>query len=271
MTSVVAGAATVPRAGLPVVAVLARMEARRLVLHPATIVGWGLLTFMFAVNVAEADPISAFDEVSTGPTFYPGLFCVLAAHMVTTRDLRAGTEEALCSVPATRAQRVLALLLAALVPALIALVLNVLSRSYFVWQEVYVEAPGVGHVLQGPVTVLGGCLLGIMLGSWLPQRGTPVLAMVVLVAGSIALGSGSHRMALFTPLVSWVDWGPYDGTAWYALEAGSPAAHVVYLLGLSGLAGVAAWIRVGVHRVPALLLATGLLALAVWGGMAQLP
>ena len=260
------------RAQWPVVPVLAAKEARRLVTHPATLVGWGLLAFMFAVNVADAESISAFDMVTTGPTFYPGLFCVLAAHMVTTRDQRAGGGELVGSVPATRQQRVLALLVAASIPALIALGLNVAIRAYFVWQDVYVEAPGVGHVIQGPVTVLGGALLGIMLGLWLPQRVVPVLAMVVLVAGSVALSSDENGAGTyFGPLVSWVDWGPYEGRAWYALEAGSPGAHVVYLLGMTGLAGCAAWLRVARLRWPALALSAAFLALAIWGGVTQLP
>ena len=259
------------RAQWPVVLVLAAKEARRLVTHPATLVGWGLLTFMFAVNVADAEVISAFDMVTTGPTFYPGLFCVLAGHMVTTRDQRAGGGELLGSVPATREQRVLALLVAAWIPALIALGLNVAFRTYFVWQDVYVEAPGAGHILQGPVTVLGGAVLGIMLGLWLPQRVVPVLAMVVLVAGSVALSSNENVGAYFGPLVSWVDWGPYEGRSWYALEAGGPGAHVVYLLGMTGLAGCAAWLRVTRRRWLAFTLSTGFLALAIWGGVTQLP
>ena len=263
---------TVPyRTGWPVVLVLAGKEARRLVTHPAMLTGWGLLAFMFTVNALDAEPISAFDMVTTGPTFYPGLFCILAAHMVTTRDQRSGTGELLGSVPATREQRVLALLIAAWLPALIALGLNVLARNYFVWQDVYVEAPGAAHTLQGPVTVLGGSLLGIMLGLWLPQRVTPVLAMVVLVAGSIALGSDTDGGVYFAPLVSWVDWGPFDGKEWYALEAGYPDAHVFYLLGLCGLAGVAAWLRVTGRLPLVIVLGVAFLALATWGGVTQLP
>jgi hypothetical protein len=260
------------RAAWPVVLVLAAKESRRLVTHPATLVGWGLLAFMVAVSVADADPISAFDMITTGPTFYPGLFCVLAAHMVTTRDQRAGGGELVGSVPATREQRVVALVVAAWLPALIALGLNVAIRSYFVWQDVYVEAPGVGHILQGPVTVLGGSLLGIMLGLWLPQRVVPVLAMVVLVAGSVALSSNEDGVGVyFGSLVSWVDWGPYEGRSWYGLEAGSPGAHVAYLLGMTGLAGCAAWLRVTRRRWLAFTLGVAFLALAIWGGVTQLP
>jgi hypothetical protein len=190
---------------------------------------------------------------------------------VTTRDQRAGGGELLGSVPATREQRILALVIAAWIPALIALGLNVLARNYFVWQDVYVENPGAAHILQGPVTVLGGCLLGILLGVWLPQRVTPLLTMVALVAASIALGSDTDGGVYFAPLVSWVDWGPSNGKAWYALEAGHPGAHVVYLLGLSGLAGVAAWLRVTGRRSLALALGLAFLALAIWGGLNQLP
>jgi hypothetical protein len=258
-------------AGWPVVLVLAGKEASRLVTHPAMLVGWGLLAFMFTVNAVDAEPISAFDMVTTGPTFYPGLFAILAAHMVTTRDQRAGTGELLGSVPATREQRLLALMIAAWIPALTALGLNVLARNYFVWQDVYVEAPGAAHVLQGPVTVLGGCLLGILLGVWLPQRVTPVLTMVTLVAASIALGSDPDGGVYFAPLVSWVAWGPSNGKVWYALEPGNPGAHVVYLLGLCGLAGVAAWLRVTPRRSLTLALGVAFLALAIWGGVNQLP
>jgi hypothetical protein len=262
----------IPRvAGWPVVLVLAGKEARRLVSHPAMLVGWALLAFMFTVNALEPEPISAFDMISTGATFYPGLLCVLAAHMVTTRDRRAGTGELLGSVPATREQRVLALLLAAWVPAAVALVLNVLFRSYFGWQDVYVEAPSAAHVLQAPVTVLGGSLLGVMLALWLPQRVTPVLAMVALVAGSIALGSDPDRGTLLAPMVSWVDWGPYGGKAWYALESGNAGWHVIYLVGLCGLAGTAAWLRVTLRRWLGVGLGVGFLALTLWGGLAQLP
>lgn len=249
---------------------LARLESRRLTLHPAMLVGWGLLLFMLTVNILDKGPVMAFDMVTTGTTFYPGLFCVLAAHMVTTRDRRAGTEDLLGSVPATREQRMLALFVAAWVPALLALIANFAIRQYFVWQDVFVEVPGLAHVIQGPVTVLGGSLLGIMLGLWLPQRATPVLSMVGLIAVSIALGS-VHNGAALAPLVSWADWGPTDGTVWYALEPGNPGAHVVYLLGLCGMAAAAASLRVTPRRLPAVGIGFVCLALAVWGGVSQLP
>jgi len=264
--------ATVSRkAARAVVPVLAAHEARRLVTHPVTLIGWGMLVFMFGANAMGIQTsVAAFDVVSTGPTFYPGLFCVLAAHMVTTRDRRAGTDELLVAVPATREQRVRALLLAAWAPALIALVANILARQYFIWQGTFVEVPGFGHLVQGPVTVLGGSLLGIMLGLWLPQRTTPVVTMVGLVVVSLYLAE-KDETSLFAPLVSWVDWGPYDGTRWYALEPGNPGAHVVYLLGLCGMAAVAAVLRETTHRRLAVALGLVSLAVTVWGGWAQLP
>ncbi|MGI8677021.1 MAG: hypothetical protein ACR2JT_08845 [Nocardioidaceae bacterium] len=255
----------------PVALVLAGHEARRLVTHPVTLVGWGLLVPMFMVSIFTiSSPVAAFDIVTTGPTFYPGLFCVLAAHMITTRDHRAGADDLLGAVPATRQQRVRALLLAAWAPALIALVLNVVTLRYLVWQDKFVEIPGLAHVLQAPVTVLGGCLLGIMLGLWLPQRITPVLTMVALVAGSIVLTGNSHEWGLLGPLVSWADWGPTDGTVWYALEPGHPGAHV-YLLGLCGLAAVAASLRVASRYLLVIAVGVVFLALTLWGGVSQLP
>jgi hypothetical protein len=272
MTAIAVAPHTKRAVVLVLVLVLALHESRRLVLHPVMLVGWAMFFVMLGVNMAlDTISISAFDMITTGATFYPGLFCVLAAHMVTTRDSRSGTDELIGAAPATPEQRVLGLLLAAWVPALIALGANFAARQYFVWQDVYVEAPGLAHTLQTPATVLGGSLLGIMLGLWLPQRVTPVLTMVALVAVSMALGSDNHRYVLFTPMVSWVDWGPYDGKEWYALESGNPGPHVVYLLGLCGMAAVAALLRATTHRRLAVALGFVSLAVTVWGGMSQLP
>lgn len=256
----------------PVAIVLAGHEARRLVTHPVTLVGWGLLVFMFVISAFTlSTPVAAFDMVTLGPTFFPGLFCVLAAHMLTTRDHRAGADDLLGAVPATGQQRANALLLAAWAPALIALVLNVATLRYLVWRDEFVEVPGLAHVVQAPVTVLGGCLLGIMFGLWLPQRITPVLTVLALVAGSIVLTSASHEWGLFGPWVSWADWGPTDGTVWYALKSGHPGWHVAYLLGLCGLAGVAAWLRVTARYRLAIAFGIAFLALTLWGGVSQLP
>jgi len=103
---------------------------------------------VFAVDAADPQSVSALDMVTTRPTFHPGLFCVLAAHMVTTGDQRAAAGELLGSLPATREQRVLALLVAAWISALIAFGINAAIRPYFVWQDVYVEAPGMATSIR---------------------------------------------------------------------------------------------------------------------------
>jgi hypothetical protein len=266
MTSV----AATPDAMRSVIPVLAFYEGRRLLTHPVTLLGWALLALHVGTAIYDDNPIVAFVAITMSTTFYLGIFCVLAAHMVTTRDLRAGTTELVGAVPCSREQRIAALLLAAWLPALLALAVTVLTRQYFIWQDTYVEVPGLAHVLQGPVTVLGGSLLGIMFGVWLPQRVTPVLAIVAVVIGSWALDSEGSR-GLFGPLVGWADWGPYDGTVWYDLRDGHPGGHVVYLLGLTGMAAVAAWLRVATHRWLAVALGVVALAVAVWGGVSQLP
>lgn len=255
----------------PLTLVLAVHETRRLVLHPVMLIGWGLLALWFVMNAVTLNPVAAFDLITVGATFYPGLFCVLAAHMVATRDQRAGTSDVIGAVPASREQRAIALLLAAWAPALIVLIVNLAARQALIWGDQYVEVPGLAHTGQAPLTVLGGSMLGIMLGLWLPHRTTPVIAMVALVAITMALTADDVEPGLFSPMVSWVDWGPYDGTIWFGLESGHPGAHVVYLLGLCGLAASAAWIRVTKYRWAALGLGLAWLAVAVWGGLAQLP
>ena len=252
------------------VSALARQEARRLLLHPLVLLGFALwlLNAGFAITDDEG-PRAAFETIDSMISFYPGVFMILAANLLATRDRRADAEDLLAPLPARPQDRTLALILAAFAPALVALSLVLALHGYFLVDGRYHVAPGLWHVLQGPVTVLGASLLGIMLASWAPVRGSAVIAMVALVAANVWLAGLQHGM-LFGPLMSWPVWGSY-AEAWAGTFEGSPMWHVGYLLGLCGMAAAAALVRVADRRRP--LVAFGLLAVmtAVLSGIAQLP
>jgi hypothetical protein len=251
---------------------LAAQEARRLMRHPVMLAAFGLLLFNVVDGVVTGTiPREAFEIVSSMSSFFPGVFGILAANLVATRDLRAGSQELLAPAPGRPGERVAALCLASFVPALLALVIAAATNMYFLADGRFVDPPGLWHVMQSPATVLGGCLLGIMLGVWLPARGTAVIALVAMVAANVWLSSLGDHGRLFGPTTMWAAWSPIFPTDWDGLLPGNPAGHVVYLLGLCGMAASAAVLRVAERRTPVVLAGVLSVLLAVVGGIGQLP
>ena len=251
---------------------LAVTESRRLLLHPVMLVGWALylVAMTDSLTAAEITVVQASEIVSITLAFFPGIPALLAAHMVATRDRRAGTLDLLDSAPGRAEERVRGLLLAALAPAGLALVLNTAVFTILLSWDEFAVTPSVWHLLQGPLMVLGACLLGTMVGVWAPAVVAPVLTMIVMVGAHLAVAEKDPAQ-LFVPMVSWTDWGPFDGSVWVGWHPGSPFGHTVFVLGLCGMAAAAAVVRVAERRRT--VVALGLLAVAVTavGAVLQLP
>lgn len=259
----------VPRRG--VVPQLALGEARRLVLHPVML----LATAFFVAGSTSSffqgiTVVQAYEMVTASISFFPGIPAVLAAHMVVTRDRRAGSLDLLSAVPARREEQVWALGLAALVPTALCLVLNTALFTVLLAGDYFAEVPTVWHVVQGPLTVFGACLLGTMVGVWAPALLAPVVTMVALVVVHMAIAE-QGAAALFGTAMFWVDWGPFDGSVWVGLHPGSAAWHQLYLVGLCGMALAAAVVRVAERKGTAVALGLVSVGVALVGGLAQLP
>jgi hypothetical protein len=255
----------------PVVARLAGGESRRLLRHPVMVLGFGLwVAFGTHAFFHEIKVVQASEMVDGMLSFFPGVPAVLAAHMVATRDRRAGTLDLLATTPARAEERVRALCLAALAPALLALVLNTALFALLLRNGEFAVTPPVWHVVQAPLTVLGACLLGTMVGVWAPSPVAPVLTIISMVGLHFAVAE-KVRAQLFAPLVYWANWGAFDGSVWVGWFPGHPGWHVVYVLGLCGMAAAAALVRVAERRAPAVLLGVSSVTLAVVSGLAQLP
>ena len=255
-----------------VVPALAAGEARRLILHPVTVLGFALWILGAADGVITGTTVvQSFETVALMLSFFPGVPLILAAHMVATRDHRAGSLDMLGTTPGRAEERVWALCLASLAPAVLALALNGGLFAYFLADGRFGGVPSAWHVAQGPVTVLGACLLGTMLGVWAPALATPIIALVTMVTANVWLNAHSDTTALFGPAHNWANWGAFDGSVWVGLIPGSAAWHVVYLLGLCGMAAAAALLRVAERRHLAIGLGVVSVVVAVAGGLAQLP
>jgi hypothetical protein len=257
-----------------VVPVLALRESRRLLLHPFTLLGFAIyVVATVATVIADEGPRSAFETISLVQSFYPGMMLVLSGAMLATRDLRAGSADVLAPLPGRAEERVKALALAAVGPALVGLVLSVTLHVVYLGLDRYASTPegvpGVWHVLGGPVTLLGATLFGVMLGVWVPSRTAALLGLVALVVYNLVLDSRGEYQ-LFGMSVAWARWGLYAGD-WAGVVPGSPALHVVYLLALCGMAASAAWLRVADRRTAPVVTGLVALAVAVAAGIGQLP
>jgi hypothetical protein len=256
-----------------VVPTLALQEAHRLMRHPFTLLGFAVYAVNAGVTlVREQGPRSAFETVNLVLTFYPGVLLILVGTMLATRDLRAGTGEVLGPLPARAEERLKALVLAAFAPALLGLLLTVVLHAGYLWRAYYAHVPegtpGIGQMLAGPVTVLGGTLFGLMVAVWVPSRVTGVVALVAMVVLNAWVdGQESvHRLGL---AMSWAKWGVYADD-WAGVHDGSPMLHVAYLLSLCALAAAAAWVRVADRRTAPVVLGLLSLAAAVGTGIGQL-
>jgi hypothetical protein len=251
---------------------LARREVVRLLRHPFMVLGFGLYAMTTGYSLfVDTSATTAFSLIDSMPSFYPGVFTILAGSLVASRDHRAGTGELLSPLPGRALERVLALCLACLAPAALMLLLTLVLHTVYLQQGVYVDEPGIAHLTQGAVTVLGGSLFGVMVGTWAPTRSAALLALLLMVFANFWLNADEGPENLLGLSIGWGEWGSDDGRVWGGLAPGSPAWHVAYLLGLCGLAACAALLRVAHRRTPVLLASVTSLAVAVVGGIGQLP
>ena len=256
-----------PVPSLRVAAALAVPEAWRIVRHPVALAGLTLHLVLFA-SIADNGPRDAFDVISTASTFFYGVFVFFAANLVATRTRREGSRELLAPLPAGEHERTLALCLAALGPALLNAAVVAAGYLMLELRGVFEVHPTFWHVAQGPLTVLGAALLGIMVARWAPYPG---VALVVM-AGMFAWNIWTSNTAGLGPLGTYVSWAHYGpGTAWYGLHPGSPAWHVAYLGALCGMAAAGALLRTTARPWRVLSVGALLTTAAVAAGWVQLP
>lgn len=255
-------------AGTGVAVALGRVEGARLLRHPLVLVGAALMTLV-VYGQHDRGPGDAYNLLTTTQTFFVGVFAYFAAALATSRPRRDGTEELYAATPAPATARTGGLCLAALAPAAAgALVVGLLGLLYLAAGIQLDRSPLAGEVLSGPVTILGGALLGVMVARWAPLAGSVVLVMVGVFAVAIWLSGGASTRWL-TPFV---EFAVYTETgAGAGFHPGNADWHAAYLLALSAMAACGALLRDARRRLPVLLLGAGAAAVAAVAGWGQLP
>jgi len=219
---------------------LTRVEARRLITHPAILVppalivltgirGPGAFKFLFLVGIGY---------------FAIGIGTLVAASLCATRSRRDRTDELYASLPLRAADRTAAHLLSVAAPLAAALVLaGVLAAVTRPWAGASARLDisprtimyGLPDFIQGPLAVAFLGVAGVVLARWfITQVAIPVVLAGIFAINSLTdLGSGALRW--LNPVTDYSSAGP-----------GSPSLmpwHLVYLGGMILLVGLAALAR----------------------------
>ena len=286
--------------------VLARIEAGRMVLHPAFLVG--LAATVASLTIRRGTEDWAGQGYYTAATAWTFLWMgtLAAAAMVAGRERFVADPDLFPATPATAADRVLATALGLLGPALVAAatvaaiaVLKVRAGGFVVGDEGYSRAinPSVFEWVQPVLLVVLAGVVGITVAQLRRGRLAVLLVLIlaVYIGGMMIWAFQAHPVRVLHPFMfpsyeqvlpdSFTPgaWRPGDpplippgefSTNWHVVRF-DPAAlgwHLVYIAGLIVL-GTAVAVRLADRyersaRAPGLLLVG--LPLLVVGGVAQI-
>jgi hypothetical protein len=273
MTAAVASSRSLAKLRLPgrpgAVVALASVEARRLVLHPIYLVIVAMFVVTGSVSAVNWSTHitrkTVAEIIGTLFLLYLPLLATFAASLVASSARRAGADEMLAALPVTARSRSAALILASLAPA--ALSGLAAAAVWYLQRDVDASIPVEGVALIGtPLLYVGITCLALAAARWLPWPGVPVGIVIGLFAWVATARSSSHAFVVLT--APWLA-GPDEPAQAHVIAGYSDVWHLIYLIGLIGLAATAALFRDDLRRMVAVGFVIGLPT--VFAAWAQLP
>jgi hypothetical protein len=244
---------------------LGRVEARRMLRHPAY--WFGLAYVAWLATLGTNDVVHGRAETwnlvywitMIGVCMVYAPLTVISANRVAAATFRRRVREPLDATPLHARQRTIGAILGLLRgPVLIGVAAMVIMSAVAPLTAPKAGDPvngiygrGVLEHLQVPVLILGAGLLGIALARWVPMPGALPLVMLTLWFGVQGLyapadaGGAVHAPTWFAP---WIMWAAENVGLAPDHVLGQEMWHLAYLLGLSVLAGVAALLRTPGNR-----------------------
>ena len=254
---------------------LAAADALRYARHPVFLLGLVLslgLNGLWLATAREPDPSAA----TILPAFFLGVFGFVVGHRLATSMRR--TDEIVGALPSSRRRRTLSLCLACVVPLLAGVLCTVESlvvTAAYPPVPVPADAPMfwfgqapwfdvTASLLAGTVACLGGPLLGVVVGTWAPFRGSALLGAVVLLVGCTLALDLPLPWRVVPPFASLVDEKAVHGDVVSStlVPGVSPPWYLLYVVLLCALGVVLALLRDPQGRRPLLWTAAALVVAA---------
>jgi hypothetical protein len=250
---------------------LARKEIARYASHPLFLVGLALVAL---TSIGKPDGnMSSLGNVIAPAAGLGVIGLLVMASLTRTSDQIAAAAGAVAVGERTRT---LALVCALIVPFAAGLCwLGWAIWAYRHWPPPVYGSPfgGIGDgwvvanlIALGLIPSLGGPILGLLLGRWLPRRGAAPLFAVLLVAETIVMQGLFEPLRYLRLIAPWTYFsGPYgvpgDADRMMILT-GSPQWYCGYLLVLCALGVVLALLHDHEQRRTGLFVALGIIAVA---------
>ncbi len=253
-----------------IVGPLGRVEAFRLLVHPAFLIGVALTPLFLLMIMSEGNQLHTWRALSPGIALALVPLCwltILAAHLSATRPDRAGTSELFATLPAAQPVRTAGQLVSVITACGVTAVLAVAAVMFASTNDRFTGSPIPAEIAAALCIAAGSVAVGVAVARYLRHPFFGVLAAM----------APAFIQVRFFEIDSW-PWNlssssPYRFLGFLAepleVDAGFEIRpigwHLVYLVALAVVVGCVALARTGVPRPLAATLALALVVGAVAG------
>jgi hypothetical protein len=242
---------------------LARFEGRKLLRHPAFLIGMALTPWLILAATSDTGASWVHFEIAIVLGLVPlGWLTMVATNLGALRSRRHGTDDLLASLPTTPAARTVAHNLSALATLPVAVGFAAVSAALVAANADPTGAFRPAELATGTLIVVGGGAVGVLVARWLPRPAVclPALGVTMFMQGKLTdLAPSPARWMSFVV-------EPLSGFANFELR---PAGwHLGWLAAWIALVAVAGVARYGVPRRLGTV-ALGVAVVALGAGFAQ--